>query len=363
MNKNLMKRPECKEGSTQTNLVAQIRQYHNQVLSLNKTIADVGREQIRAAYRCGELLARQRMKCPTNGWGKWCKMNLPDMSKSTIGRYISLTEVSDLTHLERNYRTLNAAYVGEGITSAPRQRITITAIDTASPSAGAEVKPTVAHRSNGRGNNGGGKVDSARSNGDENVAVDLKAKLKGGGNLGDLLNKVSPKARAEIESQLQKSPPNDGKGATATYATPAPDAQIEIGENEETTNEAPLAPEAAKDPLARASIAKLTEAIIAKCKHESKPHQKLKDLLKWAFDAVPDRVLSEWLREYCTTAEMVDAIELILDDVKDMPEFLQRHMESLEPLVEAYSAYREQQKCRGTKQTKSARADNAALAA
>jgi hypothetical protein len=109
------------------------------------------------------------------------------------------------------------------------------------------------------------------------------------------------------------------KGKDGTGASPAPESL-------------PTPVLESKDPIARASIAKLTEAIIAKCEHESKPHQKLKNLLKWAFDAVPDRVLSEWLREYCTTAEMVDAIELILDDVKDIPEFLQGHVEALEPL-------------------------------
>jgi hypothetical protein len=209
-NNNQMKCPERKEGSIQTNVVTQIRQYHGQVVSADKSIADIGKAQIRAAYKCGQLLAQERARCQPNGWGRWCKKNLPDMSKSTIGRYILLTEVSDLTHLERNYRTLNAAYVGEEITSAPRQRITIETI-----------KGSSANTGHGQG--------LKHHNGDGNDGINLKAKVKGGGNLGDLMSKVSPSARAEIESQFEKSPVNGGKVQKATFRTPAPGTYVEFG--------------------------------------------------------------------------------------------------------------------------------------
>ena len=172
-NKNQMKCPEGKEGSTQTNVVTQIRQYHNQVVSLNKRIADVGREQIRAAYKCGQLLAQERAKCQPNGWGRWYKKNLPDISKSTIGRYILLTEVSDLTHLERNYRTLNAAYVGEKITSAPRQRITIKAIKGSSANTGAE--PVVEHHNGGGSASRGSEPTLKRHNGNGSARYRARA--------------------------------------------------------------------------------------------------------------------------------------------------------------------------------------------
>ena len=105
----------------------------------------------------------------------------------------------------QKYRTLNAAYVGLEITSAPRKRITVTAVgsvQTPAP-ASSRIKSPVAHSSNGGGTRGGSKVDPAPSRGDADNGIDLKAKVKGVGTLGDLMKIVPPAMRADIESQLR----------------------------------------------------------------------------------------------------------------------------------------------------------------
>lgn len=199
------------------NVVKQIRQYHGVVTNADKTIADAGQEQIRAAYKCGELLGREKAKVRSGHWGRFCKEC--GISEDTAGRYIKLSKSADLRELIQKYRTLNAAYQGEEITSARRQPIPIISIGTAPPDSG--VKPIVAHQSKGEGTNGGGKVDSTPSNGDGHNGIDLKAKVKGGGTLGDLLNKVSPAVRADIESQLHGAA-NGGRVLSATTSTVAP---------------------------------------------------------------------------------------------------------------------------------------------
>ncbi len=214
-------------------IVKQIRRYHGVVVHADKTIADAGRKQIRAAYNCGLLLAQQRAKCQSNGWGKWCKKHIPEISKSTIGRYILLTEVSDLTHLETKYRTLNAAYVGEEITSAPRQRITIKTVTPAEPVERAVVpkyqdrKGKSLAQNDGRNRcgieSGSTEIAAKPIDGDGNGdnGIDLKAKVRGGGNLGYLMGKVSPSARAQIQSQLHQAA-NGGEVQTAEASTVAP---------------------------------------------------------------------------------------------------------------------------------------------
>jgi hypothetical protein len=63
-------------------------------------------------------------------------------------------------------------------------------------------------------------VDLAPSNGDGHNCIDLKAKVKGGGTLGDLKGKLSPSAWAQIESQLHRATNGDQvqKAKTSTVA-------------------------------------------------------------------------------------------------------------------------------------------------
>jgi hypothetical protein len=49
-----------------------------------------------------------------------------------------------------------------------------------------------------------------------------------------LMSKVSPSARAEIESQLEKTATGDGKAQTSTYRTVAPNAALDIGADADT---------------------------------------------------------------------------------------------------------------------------------
>jgi hypothetical protein len=114
--------------------VKQIRQYHGAVINANKTIDVAGREQIRAAYKCGQLLEKERGSVRSGQWGKFCKRC--GMSEDTAGRYIKLSLSADLRDLIQNYRTLNAAYVGEEITPAPRRRITVKEVSPAPPGSG-----------------------------------------------------------------------------------------------------------------------------------------------------------------------------------------------------------------------------------
>jgi hypothetical protein len=195
-----------------TDVVTQIRRCHEQVLDADKCIDEAGKQQIRAAFKCGQLLAQEHDKCRSGGWGKWCDKHIPEISTSTIGRYISLSKSSDLTKLIQKYRTLNSAYVGEGIVPAPRQRITIKPIVPTSSDSKA-VAIVAQHN---------GSKSVAPHNGDGADSINLKAKLKGGGNLGDLLGKVSPVARAAIESQLRGSA-DGGQVQSSPSPSPAPE--------------------------------------------------------------------------------------------------------------------------------------------
>src|SRR4051812_10334889 len=177
-----------------SNVAKQIRQYHTAVVNADKRIADVGKEQIRAAYNCGQLLDKEKAKVRSGQWGKFCQQC--GMSEDTAGRYIKLSKSADLRELIQKYRSLNVAYQSEGITSAQRQRITVKPISTIAPDK--KAKPTVAHQNDG----GGGGGNATRHNGGGNDGFDLKAKVKGFGTLGDLLNIVPPAMRADIESQL-----------------------------------------------------------------------------------------------------------------------------------------------------------------
>lgn len=286
-----MKIEELKERlQASASTVRQIRQYHNQVIEADKAIDDAGREQIRAAYKCGELLAQEKGS-HWNSWGKWCKKHLPDMSTSTIGRYILLFNSSDLTILIKKYRTLNAAYVGEGITSAPRQRITIKPVMPAEAASGAA--PTVTRHVVG------GSV--ARRNGDGADGVDLKAKIKGGGNLGDLFKKVSPEARAAIESQLREAA-NGGQVQRATSQTPGSE-QYGINRDDDGMTEAEkIDPsEIGVEEIARLySSSLLVDALLLQLQQWAEEN----DAAKIAACALSIRPLVEWHAQHAPNAEL-----------------------------------------------------------
>lgn len=201
----------------QKDVVEQIRQYHSLVSNADKTITDAGRQQIEAAYKCGQLLVEEKAYVRSGHWGRFCEKC--GMSEDKAGRYIKLYKSAGLRELIQKYRTLNSAYQGEGITSPQRQRITIKAVGSAqTPPPSSGNKSTVAHRS-------GGKLDLAPVIADVEDGINLKAKVKGFGTLGDLLKSVPPAVRADIESQLRLA----ADGGTAqksnqSLVSPADDA-------------------------------------------------------------------------------------------------------------------------------------------
>jgi hypothetical protein len=86
-------------------VVVQIRQYHGLVTNADKTIADAGREQIRAAYKCGQLLDKEKANVGSGQWGRFC--DNCGISEDTVGRYIKLSKSADLRKLIEKYRSLN----------------------------------------------------------------------------------------------------------------------------------------------------------------------------------------------------------------------------------------------------------------
>lgn len=154
-------------------VVQQIIQYHNAVVQADKTIADTAKQQIEAAWNCGNWLRKAKAECPSNGWGKWCKENLPQLSTSTIQRYILLSEKSDLTKCVAKYETLNQAYIGEGITGEPQQRVTV------------KAAPNERNR--------------------------LTGKVKGGESAETFISKLHPRFQAQAREQLQMGTTSNGK--------------------------------------------------------------------------------------------------------------------------------------------------------
>lgn len=150
-------------------IVEQIRQYHGVVLKADKAIADTGRQQIEAAYKCGQLLVEEKAHVRSGHWGRFCKKC--GISEDTAGRYIKLYKSAGLRELIKNYRTLTAAYVGLEITPAPRQRIrVIPPIALPAPS-DANVNIPVAGR-NSEGTNGSAEGESAPGDGGGNTGDD-----------------------------------------------------------------------------------------------------------------------------------------------------------------------------------------------
>ncbi|HOX59023.1 MAG TPA: hypothetical protein P5205_18085 [Candidatus Paceibacterota bacterium] len=181
------------------NVIDQIRQYHGVVLNAYKTIADTGRQQIEAAYKCGQLLVKEKAHVRSGHWGRFCESC--GISEDTAGRYIKLCKSADLRDLIQNYSTLNSAYQGEGITSPQRQRIRV--ITPAPATTNTAVSSPVAEVRNGRRTKQTIKADSAPVTGSGADGINLKTKVKGIGTLGDLLGIVPPAMRADIESQLR----------------------------------------------------------------------------------------------------------------------------------------------------------------
>lgn len=276
-------------------IVEQIRQYHCLVSSADKTITDAGREQIRAAYKCGELLVKEKAHVRSGHWGRFCEKC--GMSEDTAGRYIKLYKSADLRDLIQKYRTLNSAYQGQGITSPQRQRITITGVGSARTPAPplSDIKSPVPHRRNGGGTGVGGKVDSAPGTGDGNKGINLKAKVKGGGTLGDLLKNVSPAVRANIESQLRLTD-NGGVAQEADESTVRPSQNSRTETNPRLIDPSKVGvdeiAEAFRPPL-------LIDALLLQLKQCGETENPAE------IDAYVSslRPIINWYEEYATTAE------------------------------------------------------------
>lgn len=169
-------------------VVKEILQYHNAVVQADTTIADTRKKQIEAAWNCGRQLLEARSECPSNGWGKWCKENLPQLSTSKIQRYIKLSEKSGLTECLTKYESLNKAYIGEGITGKPQKRVTVKS----------------ARNSGGAGSGNGGRPEK------------LKLRLKGGGVID--INTLPQRVQDQIREQAKTAPlVSDSIATTANY--------------------------------------------------------------------------------------------------------------------------------------------------
>ena len=170
--------------------VCAIRKHHRCIAGLDKTIDCIGKQQIQAAFEAGKLLIHIKFQTPSNGWGKWCKSTLPDISQTTLDRYARLARQSVLTECIEKYRTLYEAYKGEGIMSE-QTRITVKPplvedpTNTAPKIAGKEsVYKDVLY---------GGLLSST-----------LKKKSKIGGTVKGLLNTLKGDARKQMIETLLK---------------------------------------------------------------------------------------------------------------------------------------------------------------
>lgn len=105
----------------QINLTEQIRQAFAEANRLAGDARTVASEAIAKALECGRLLIQQKESLGHGSWLDWLDANVPEISRWTARRYMSLAKGAHVPHLN-DAASVRQAYLAAGIIPQPEEK-------------------------------------------------------------------------------------------------------------------------------------------------------------------------------------------------------------------------------------------------